>query len=131
MSERMKQALATVRDAQAFKWPFSELLVAIEALDEEVDALRTRVASLEPVPFENARDAEAHEARVVAGWASGIPAPLAGYPLLYISSARALALADAVRAFLDETGFRYATPPPAPFNALRTALEAFEKGKAP
>jgi len=64
MSERMKQALATVRDAQAFKWPFSELLVAIEALDEEVDALRARVASLEPVPFENARDAEAHEAAV-------------------------------------------------------------------
>ena len=129
MSERMKQAVETVRNAQAFKWPFSELLVAIEALDEEVDALRARVASLEPVPFENARDAEAHEARVVAGWASGIPAPFAGSPPLYIDSA--LALADAVRAFLDETGFRYATPPPAPFNALRTALEAFEKGKAP
>ena len=49
MSERMKQVLATVRNAQAFKWPFSELLDAIEALNEEVDALRARVASLEPV----------------------------------------------------------------------------------
>ena len=63
MSERMKQAVETVRNAQAFKWPFSELLDAIEALNEEVDALRARVASLEPVQPPSS-EPTAHEAAV-------------------------------------------------------------------
>jgi hypothetical protein len=111
MSERVKAIVARARRLQDFRYIFPELIEAIEALAEEVDALRDRVATLEPVQ-------------------PPAPAPLAGYPPLYIGSARALALADAVRTFLDETGFRYATPPPAPFNALRDALEKFEKGKA-
>jgi hypothetical protein len=112
MSERMNGIMARARAGQDVKWIYPELLEAVEALADEVDTLRARVASLEPVQ-------------------PPAPAPLAGYPPLRIDSARALALADAVRAFLDETGFRYATPPPAPFNALRTALEKFDSGKAP
>jgi hypothetical protein len=117
MSDRVKVIVEKARRLQDFRYIFPELLEAIELLDEEVDALRARVAALEPVQ-------------------PPAPAPLPGSPPLYIGSARALALADAVRAFLLAVGLlrRPAATmpgyPPPPINELRIALETFEKGKA-
>ena len=118
MSERMNGIMARARAGQDVKWIYPELLEAVEALADEVDALRARVASLEPVQ-------------------PPAPAPLAGYPPLRIDSARALALADAVREFLRVVGLLHLPAatlpgyPPPPINTLRTALEKFDSGKAP
>jgi hypothetical protein len=49
MSDRVKVIVEKARRLRDFRYIFPELLEAIEALDEEVDALRARVASLEPV----------------------------------------------------------------------------------